>query len=241
MNALDDQSSSVRGRACQAIHQMDEKLVTTEVIGKVVDAFVDEDVNVRVNACRVLRKMSEKITSEMISKLIIPLNGDNLNDSHDVAELIGNSLNSSSMISELGPSTILELCLSKFGSICLKNVSEEQLIQLFLADRISSWLPAITKLTLVRETAVTATEEKIVVYGRKEPLELVISGTERQQLVEAFRDQGKKLHLFSGVSQWKVVGAVMHPQFLTILLFLLPGLWTVLKSFRNILRSFQKF
>ncbi len=197
MNALDDKSSSVRARACWALHRASEKVVMTKVIGKIVNAMVDEDSNVSTNACLVLQKMSEKITtSEIISKLIIPLNGNNLNVSHNAAELIGNSLNSSGMISELGPSKILELCLPKFGSVCLKNVSEEQLIQLFLADKISDWLPAIMKLTLVRETAVTASEEKIVVYGRKEPLELPISGLERQQLVEAFRDQGKNLHLF---------------------------------------------
>ncbi len=45
----------------------------------------------------------------------------------------------------------------------------------------------------------------------------------------------------TGVSRWGVVGGVTPPQSLEILFFLLDGLWTFLKSFRNILQSFQKF
>jgi hypothetical protein len=56
----------------------------------------------------------------------------------------------------------------------------------------------VTLFTLCEGTAVTATEEKLVIYGRKEPLELRIPSLELQnQIVEAFSDQAKRLHLFS--------------------------------------------
>jgi hypothetical protein len=50
-----------------------------------------------------------------------------------------------------------------------------------------------------------------------------------------------KTAIRTGVSRWRVVGALTLPQCLKVLFFLLDGLWTVLKISRNILQDFQKF
>jgi hypothetical protein len=161
-----------------------------------VSALIDEQSQVRTNMCTLIQQIKEKLTSVAISKLILPLNGNDRYVSRDVAELIGKNLNSFEIISELGSSNVLDLCESKFASICLKNVSEEQLIQQFIADDNDCWYRAITKLTLIRETAVIDKKDTIVVCGRKGQLELSISQTKRDELVGAFKDQREKLHLF---------------------------------------------
>jgi hypothetical protein len=58
------------------------------------------------------------------------------------------------------------------------------------------WLPVVTQFTLLAGVAVTAAKDKLVIYGRKEPLELPIPNSDvRQQLVESFTDQAKRLYL----------------------------------------------
>ena len=199
MNALEDKNSSVRCKACWAVHQVSKSRVTTEMMVKFVSALADEDCNVTTQAYFILKEMKENITSEIVSELIIPLNGNNLTTSREIAELIGDSVNSANIISELGPNKIRDLCLSKFASICLKNVSEEQLIPLFSDDKLREWISAVMRLTLVRETAVTARETKIIVHGRKEPIELSLSESIHQQLVFAFKDQREKASLFLNI------------------------------------------
>jgi len=191
MNAVDDRHYSVRTRAWWALQQMSEQIDSTKIIDKVVNALLDKDCSVKTSAWSFLEKISNKIKlSELISKLIVPLNGDSLIESRNIAEMIGNKLNSPSLISELGSDRILKLCLSKFASISLKNVSEEQLIKRFPSDQVSEWSSVIIKLALVRKTAMTINRQKIVIYGRTEPVEL-----ENQHLQKALIDQKKNLHL----------------------------------------------
>jgi HEAT repeat protein len=197
MNALTDNSSIVRRQAFDALKNLSEKIVPTKVIDNIVNALVGNDCGMKMSAWHFLQKISDKITTrEIISKLIVPVYQDDRITSRNIAELIGNSLKSSHLISELGASKILEICSSKFASICLKNVSEEQLIEVFLIDKISDWPSAIIKLAVVRKTAVTITTEKFVLYGRTEPVELSISELESQQLVKVLNDQRKSLRLF---------------------------------------------
>ncbi|CAF1639265.1 unnamed protein product [Adineta ricciae] len=196
VNALNDENRHIRSRACQALFQVNEKILVTKGIETIANALIDDDIQVRANMCFLLRQLKEQLPSVSISRLIVPLNGDDRHVSHDVAEFIGKNLNSSEIISELGSSKILELCESKFASICLKNVSEEQLIQQFIAEDNDCWYRAITNLALVRETAIVDKNDTIVVYGRKGPLELPISSSRHDKLVEAFKDQREKLHLF---------------------------------------------
>jgi len=191
MNAVGDRHYSVRTKAWWALEQMSEQIDSTKIIDKVVNALLDKDCNVKISAWDFLQKISDNIElSELINKLIVPLNGDSPIESRNIAEMIGNKLNSPSLISELGSDRILKLCLSKFASISLKNVSEEQLIKRFPSNQASEWSSVIIKLALVRKTAMTINRQKIVIYGRTEPVEL-----ENQHLQKALIDQKKNLHL----------------------------------------------
>jgi hypothetical protein len=78
----------------------------------------------------------------------------------------------------------------------LKNISEDELINVYLITKNLNWLPAVIQLSLRKGTAVTATENKIVLYGKTEPAELPIPDSLlRQQLIDAFLEQRKRLHL----------------------------------------------
>jgi hypothetical protein len=58
-------------------------------------------------------------------------------------------------------------------------------------------LAVVTQFTLLKGAAVTTTEDRVVVYGGREPSELSIPSSQlRHQLIEAFSDQAKRLHLF---------------------------------------------
>jgi hypothetical protein len=80
-------------------------------------------------------------------------------------------------------------------------MSTEYLLDVFFTKKNPDWLSVVTRLTLMKGVAVTVTEDKAVVYGEKEPLELVFPSVElRLQLIEAFTNQGKELHLiFDGL------------------------------------------
>jgi hypothetical protein len=55
----------------------------------------------------------------------------------------------------------------------------------------------VTKITFLKAAAITATEDKVVVYGSQEPLGTSVSNSELyHQLIDAFTDQRKLLHLY---------------------------------------------
>ncbi len=68
----------------------------------------------------------------------------------------------------------------------------------FLTTNNPERLSGITHLTLLMGVAVTVTEDKVVIYSTKEPLEVSIQTSLRDLLVEALTDQVKRLHLYSG-------------------------------------------
>jgi hypothetical protein len=197
VNALEDKSWVVRRSACVGLGKTGEKAATNEVISKLVSALGDETDDVRMNACYALGTMGEKVvTNEVISKLAsIGESGGGWN-SYTAANTAGNLLSSSAMITQLDPNVISYLCLSKYGSMSLKNVSADQLMNAFFATKNPDWLPVVAQCTFLEGAAVTVTEDKVVVYSRKEPLKLFLASLNlRQQLIEAFTDQAKRLHL----------------------------------------------
>jgi hypothetical protein len=83
------------------------------------------------------------------------------------------------------------------GLNCLKNVSTEHLLSFFFTSKNPGWLSVLTKFTLGKGVALIVSVEKVVVYSEKEPIELVFPSLElREQLVEAFTNQAKRLDLF---------------------------------------------
>jgi hypothetical protein len=197
MSALGDQSDDVRGNACEALGKMGEKAATNEVITKLVSALGDQNDDVRGNACEALVKMGEKAaTNEVISQLVVVMNTCSSYVSWEAAQgAVENILSSSAVIKHLDTKTVADLCLCRGASNCLKNISEDELINVYLTTKNLNWLPAVIQLTLLKGAAVTATEKKIVLYGKTEPAELPIPDSVlRQQLIDAFLEHRKRLH-----------------------------------------------
>jgi len=130
------QSNDIKTRAAvlSLISQLEISNPSITLITSITIALDDENWEVNTNACQVLGEISEKAaTNEVISKLIVVVNGDdNYFPSCFATEGIGNILSSLSVITQLDPKIISDICLCKRASDCLKNVSTEQLIDLFL-------------------------------------------------------------------------------------------------------------
>jgi hypothetical protein len=155
--------------------------------------------------------MSEKVpTNEIISKIVNIVNSgkDWLNDSYSATWAVTKILSSPDAIKQLRPEIISNLLLSKDMPGWLENLSSDQLIDIFFITQERRWLSPIFRFMLLRGIAVTATENKVVVYDRKGPLELSASNIEVcQQLIINFTEQRKELRLDFG----------MHEKFETIL------------------------
>jgi HEAT repeat protein len=197
VSALGDESDHVRNSACVALRNMGEKAATNEVITKLVGALGDESDDVRMYACEALEAMGEKAaTKEVITKLVVLMNSNSDYRAFHAAQAVKNILISSAVIKQLAPEIVGDLCLCKYASDCLKNISEDELMNVFLRSESPDCLLAVTQLTLQSGAAVTATKNKVVVYGKKEPVELHIPNSELyQRFIEAFIDQRKLLQL----------------------------------------------
>jgi HEAT repeat protein len=193
VSALGDQSDGVRGNACYALGKMGEKAAMDEVITKLVSALGDESDGVRGNECSTVRRIGEKAaTNEVIMKPLVLINDSRFS----AAQAVKNILISSAVIKQLAPKIIEDLYRCEYASDCLKNVSEDELMNVFLMSENPGLLPAVTQLTLQRGAAVIVNKNKVVVYGKKEPVELKIRNSELyQRFIKAFVDQRKRLYL----------------------------------------------
>jgi HEAT repeat protein len=196
VSALGDESDAVRLNACKALGRMGEKAATNEVITKIVNALAYDSEYYTSNACEALENMGEKAaTNEVISQLMVVMNNYR---SYYAANAVGSVLSSSAVVKQLAPEIVADVCLCRYASNCLRNISEDELINVYLTTENPNLLPSLFQLILLRGAAVTAIENKIVVYGKTEPVELPIPNLAlRQQLIDAFTNQRKQLHLSS--------------------------------------------
>lgn len=196
ISTLEDESAYVRRNACYALGNISEKAATNEVIRKLIHALDDENETVKANACYALGNIGTKApTNEMISRLASIANGAGMGNIK-APGVVANILSSPAVITQLAPKIIVDLCLCKHGSDCLKNISEEELIDVYLTTENPEWVSAVTLYIFLNGAAVTVIEQKLILYGKKEPLELSISNLELyQQLVESLTDQAQQLHL----------------------------------------------
>jgi vesicle coat complex subunit len=196
VSALGDESEDVRSSACEALGKMGEKAATNEVITRLVSALGDESEDVRWSACDALGNIDKKAaTNEVITKLVSMLNTDQ-NVFGEAEKAIDNILNSSTVITELGPKLISDLCLCGQKLKCLKNISADELIRIFITTENTDWLSVITHVTLLHGVAVSITKQTMTVYEEKEPLEMRIPSLKlAQELTEAFINQAKRLNL----------------------------------------------
>jgi HEAT repeat protein len=202
VSALGDESQYVRWNACEAFGKIGEKAATSEVITKLVSALGDESVSVRKNACIALGKIGEKAArNEVITKLVLLMNKDNGYAIFRVTEAVGNILSSSAVIKQLTSKIVADLCVCRYASDCLEHVSEDELINIYQTTENPHWMSAVTQFTLLRGTAVVATENGVVLYGKTEPAELLIPDSKlRQRLIKAFIKERIRLHLSAEIS-----------------------------------------
>jgi HEAT repeat protein len=202
VSAVEDKSDSVRWNACEALGKIGKKAATNEVLTKLVSALEDKSYGVRVSACEALGKIGYKaVTNEVITELVWLMNNESDFVTFDVVEAVGNILSSSAMIKQLTPKMVADLCESRHASVGFKHVSEDELINIYQTTENPDWLSAVTHFTLLRGTAVTAIENRVVVYGKTEPAQLRIPNSQlRQRLIEAFVNERKRLHLSAEIS-----------------------------------------
>ena len=196
VNALENESESVREYACKALEKIGEKAATKEVVGKLLRTLEDQSEFVKVSACDAVGKMGGKAgTDEMITKLVSMVNSDQLG-SHQSAKIFRNIIRSSMAIKQLDSKVIVQLFLCSDVSKHLKNVSENDLINIFCETENIDWLTALIRLALQKGTAVIVIEDKVIVYGEDEKYELLLKNRQLcERLVEAFTDQTKQWHL----------------------------------------------
>jgi hypothetical protein len=220
VNALGDESGDVRWYACKALGEMGEKAATNEVITKLLSALDDKSACVRMHACDFLGKMGEKAaTNEVISKLVLVMNNDSNRVCSYAARAVKNILNSLAVLKQLTPKIVAGLFLCRYASECLENFSEDELINADLTAGKFDWLPAVTQLSLLNGTAVTATENKVMLYGKREPTELIIRNLVLRELViGAFIVKGERLYSSRKISL-EAVQTVLLPGIMRFFLF----------------------
>jgi hypothetical protein len=141
--------------------------------------------------------MGEKVaTNEIIEKVIRIMNDDNFALNRTIINAAENFLSTPSVIKQLSPNIVEDLCLSTDAYMWLKNTSEYMLIDVFVTTQNSNWLPAVSKLALSKMVAVTVAENKVVLYDKTEPVEISFPNPElRQRFIEAFLNQRARLRL----------------------------------------------
>ena len=197
VRALGDVDETVRAAACKALGKMGEIAMTNEGMSMLVSALQDSSGYVRYNACEALQNINVKrATNKIVSDLIVRINVDHYVVSHRAAETVSNIVTSSFLLTQSDLQLISDLCWSKHGSICCKNISVEQLIDNYFTAKKSEYISVVYLFALVQRIAVTAHKNKLVIYVTKEPSEIVILSLELgQNLIEAFAAEAKRLHL----------------------------------------------
>ena len=199
VSVLGDESENVRKQACKALSNLAKKEATYEIImNQLVRALEDENNTVRSSACHTLGTIGEKAaTNEVVTKLVALANSNDWSSSYPAAEAISDICSSWFGIMQLDTKVISDLCLCKLVLKCFRNFSIEQLIEAFFATKNPDLMSVLCKVTQEREVALINIENKIVIYGSKEPFEFPsVDLTLRHQLTEACNNQAKRQHLY---------------------------------------------
>ena len=197
MTALGDMHENVRAGALKALAKIRDIVVTNEDISSLVNAPGDVNGYVRYYACEALGNISEKTaTNKIISDLIGIINKDHYVISKRAAETVSNMITSSFDLTQLDLQLISDVCLSKHGSICSKNLSIEQLINIYFATKNTEYLSVIYLFALLQGIAMTTHQNKLIIYSMKQPFEIAIPSIELgQHLRQFFIGEAKRLHL----------------------------------------------
>ncbi len=115
-------------------------------------------------------------------------------------------------MTQLSSDTILKLFENiKKGQLGdLRTVHPDEFMKVFLHTKNIVWLPVVAIGALLQGSAVIVTDNTIVIYGNKEPIQVPVPNEEvRRQLVEAFVHQTEELQSSSELlAKSKVVSSV---------------------------------
>ncbi len=196
--ALGDKIDNVRLSACEALSKIGEKSATSEVINGLVIALGDTFDRVRMKACEALGNIGEKIaTNELIKVLLDAKYGDDSFVRYKVAEIIEKIFNILLCKSNLENNTVRKLSTNmnrldtSFGS----SISPEKFIETFRETEMSCWFLIIKKVFTRQGYCITIVKNTIVVYGRKEPVEISFFNKELGQKLRKYFDNWLKKSL----------------------------------------------
>jgi hypothetical protein len=173
----------------------------------------DENGEVRWCACEALWQMDVKeATNDIINELLDSLSSKDYFFRQNAVETLKETLFSFSTWTQLPSNTVLKLFENikngKLGD--LRTVPPDEFMKVFLHTKNTLWLPVVAIVALLQGNAVIITDNTIVVYGNKEPVQVPIPNEElRRQLVEAFVHQTEELQSSSELlAKSKVVSSV---------------------------------
>jgi hypothetical protein len=134
-------------------------------------------------------------TNEVITTIMTKCNIDG-RLTYEAADVIDDILSSSTSISALDPTLILQIFSWRRELKCLKNILMDELIRKFVDTKNPDWLPVVAYITLESGAALVITEDTVLVYDKREPVVLHISNLKlRQELIGVLTNQAKQLHL----------------------------------------------
>ena len=189
--SLEDSDGDVRLSACETLERLGEKAATSEIINGLVISLGDSDWNVRKSACRALGKLGEKAaTSEVIERLALAL-GDNwhfirgaaVDNLNELVNILGRRNESEvSSLPDNSEHWTRENELVRNSNICIK------LFKLLQKSADSSWIPGFLAAALFGECYVIMSENRIVVSGDTQPLEIELSDSMRREILKGINN-----------------------------------------------------
>jgi predicted CopG family antitoxin len=185
---LADTDHSVRSGAYEALEKMDEKAASGKVIKRLLSLLSDTNYSVRRGACKALWNMGEKAAINKVFGVLLDAGCENEGGIRDsVGERTAKIFGSFPCMSNL-EEDIAKAENIHHDSNCWfrKTSSPEEFIRVFLHTKRSFWLPIITRLSIQKGYGITVTENTIVVYGNKEPVEIPFSSIELGQQLQQY-------------------------------------------------------
>jgi hypothetical protein len=177
---LDDTNDSVSHSACETLGKMGEKAGTNEVINRLLFLLADTKDSIRRTACEALKKCSGAAGINKVSAISLDVHWhDDFGMKDIVDERTGKCFGSFPCMPNLEEDIDkVENALHYCNCWFRKNSFAEASIRLFLHTKLSFWLPFITRHSIENGYGISVTENTLVVYGSKEPVELPFSDGE---------------------------------------------------------------
>ena len=187
MNALQDEDRRVRSCAREVLGKMGIEAASEKVFDDLINAIQHQDSHVRREAYKVLGKLGEKAATKcVIVSLVNSLHG-KVNDRMNewMAAALNGAMLSFSAIKELDSNVIVKLysCIRQLYFIEFTTMPSDQFVKVFLETGNDTWLPLVKYAARVQGIAITACDNKIIIYDKKD---VVVIDTSKPELMKRF-------------------------------------------------------